>query len=79
MFRYLFWAIGLYILIRFIFNFVIPVYRATRQMKGQMRDFQSRMHQDHQTSQNFQESGNAQKQAKSTVKEGDYIDFEEVK
>jgi len=76
MFKYLFWAIGLYILIRFIFNFVIPVYRATRQMKGQMRDFQSRMQQGQE---GFEQNANAQKTAKSQSKREDYIDFEEVK
>ena len=76
MFKYLFWAIGLYILIRFIFNFVIPVYRATRQMKGQMRDFQSRMQQGQE---GFEQNDNAQKSAKSKVKREDYIDFEEIK
>ena len=72
MFKYLFWAIALYILIRFIFNFVIPVFRATRQMKSQMRDFQSRM--QHQEQEEFQ-----QKPTRTEVKKGDYIDFEEVK
>ena len=76
MFKYLFWAIGLYILIRFIFNFVIPVYRATRQMKGQMRDFQSRMQQGQE---GFEQNADAQKSAKSQVKREDYIDFEEIK
>jgi len=76
MFKYLFWAIGLYILIRFIFNFVIPVYRATRQMKGQMRDFQSRMQQGQE---GFEQNANAQKNAKSQSKREDYIDFEEIK
>ena len=72
MFKYLFWAIALYILIRFIFNFVIPVFRATRQMKSQMRDFQSRM--QHQEQEEFQ-----QKPTRTEAKQGDYIDFEEVK
>jgi hypothetical protein len=76
MFKYLFWAIGLYILIRFIFNFVIPVYRATRQMKGQMRDFQSRMQQGQE---GFEQNANAQKSEKSRSKREDYIDFEEIK
>ena len=74
MFTYLFWAIAIYVLVRFIFNFVIPVFRATRQMRGQMRDFQNRMSQEHDAPQDFD-----QKSAKSKVKEGDYIDFEEIK
>ena len=76
MFTYLFWAIGLYILIRFVFNFVIPVFRATRQMKSQMKDFQNRMH--NQQEQDYEHS-NTRKQSKPSVKQGDYIDFEEIK
>ena len=79
MFKYIFWAIAIYVLVRFIFNFVIPVYRATRQMKGQMRDFQERMQQGQQAPQDFQQNNTAQNQAKSSVKEGEYIDFEEIK
>jgi hypothetical protein len=74
MFKYIFWAIAIYLLVRFIFNFVIPVYRATRQMKGQMRDFQERMQQGQEAPQEFE-----QKQGNQKVKEGDYIDFEEIK
>lgn len=73
MFKYLFWAIAIYFLVRFIFNFVIPVYRATRQMKGQVREFQERM-QGQTPPPDFE-----QQQAKPKVKEGDYIDFEEIK
>jgi hypothetical protein len=74
MFKYLFWAIAIYFLVRFIVNFVIPVYRATRQMKNQVKDFQSRMHQQNQAEQDLE-----QKKANPKVKEGDYIDFEEIK
>lgn len=74
MFKYLFWAIAIYFLVRFIVNFVIPVYRATRQMKNQVKDFQSRMHEQNQNAQDFE-----QKKANPKVKEGDYIDFEEIK
>jgi hypothetical protein len=77
MFKYIFWAIAIYVLVRFIFNFIIPVYRATRQMRGQMRDFQQRM-QGQQEQQSFEQSS-TQKQTKASVREGDYIDFEEIK
>ena len=78
MFKYLFWAVAIYFLVRFIFNFIIPVYRATRQMKSQVRDFQERM-QGQQASQEGFSQSDAQKQSKSSVKEGEYIDFEEIK
>ena len=75
MFKYLFWAIAIYFLVRFIFNFIIPVYRATRQMKDQVRDFQEKMQGQQASQENFQ----ATTSKKPSVKEGDYIDFEEVK
>lgn len=75
MFKYLFWAIALYLLVRFIVNFVIPVYRATRQMKSQVREFQEKM----QGQEPVQENFGPKNQTKSSVKEGDYIDFEEIK
>jgi hypothetical protein len=78
MFKYLFWAIAIYFLVRFIFNFVIPVYRATRQMRGQMRDFQQKMQGQQASHESFQQNSTSQKE-KSSVKEGDYIDFEEIK
>jgi hypothetical protein len=76
MFKYLFWALSLYVLFRFVFSFLIPVYRATRQMRSQMKDFHNRMEgqQDYQHT-----SANADEAHKSKVKEGDYIDFEEIK
>ena len=76
MFTYVIWAIIIYVLIRFIFNFVIPVFRATRRMKAQMRDFQEKMNE-----QSFQSTHpNPQPQKRAPQKqEGDYIDFEEVR
>jgi len=47
-------------------------------MKGQVRDFQERM-QGQQASQEGFTQSDAQKQSKSSVKEGEYIDFEEIK
>ena len=75
MFKYLFWAIAIYLLVRFIVNFIIPVYRATRQMKSQVREFQEKM----QGQQAPQEDFSTTNKPKSAVKEGEYIDFEEIK
>jgi hypothetical protein len=47
-------------------------------MKSQVRDFQERM-QGQQASQEGFKQSDAQKQSKSSVKEGEYIDFEEIK
>ena len=83
MFKYIIWAIVIYCLVRFIFNFLIPVIRTARQMKSQVKDFQDRM-----GSQQFQGNVNEQHQTAQQQQPKrpnpkplmeDYIDFEEVK
>ena len=66
----------IYIFYKLIFDFIIPVYQSTRKIKKQFGDIQSKMQSD---MNNFQ---NAQKPAQPEPrqeKEGDYIEFEEVK
>lgn len=80
MVKYIFWTIVIYFLIRFIFNFVIPVFRATRQMRSQVKDFQSRMQDEQQKQQSFQNNaGTTAPKEKSKVTSEEYIDFEEIK
>lgn len=80
MFKYVIWAIVIYCLIRFIFNFVIPVMRAARQMKNQVKDFQDRMgSQQFQGNVTEEQSTQPQRHHSPKPKSGDYIDFEEVK
>jgi len=77
MFKYIIWAIIFYLLIRFIFNFIIPVFIATRRMKAQVKEFQEKMNQ-----QNHFQSANSNPEPQRTQPEkpkGDYIDFEEVR
>ncbi|MEP7257279.1 MAG: hypothetical protein ABI687_02800 [Flavitalea sp.] len=64
---------------RFIFNFIIPLFRATRQVKSQVREFQDRMNTEGQfRSAATQSSAPGQRPDGSKAK-GDYIDFEEVR
>ena len=78
--KYIFIALAIYFLYRFIFNFILPIYRVSKQMKGQMREFQSRMNPDAQGYQQAAQQQSAQQNtsAKPTT-EGEYIDFEEIK
>ena len=76
--KYIFWGIVIYFFIRFIFNFLIPVFKATRQMRNQVRDFQNRM-EEQQKQQSFQQNAADKMNAKPKVSKEDYIDFEEVK
>ena len=78
MLKYIFWSVVIYFLVRFVVNFLIPVVRAGRQMRAQVREFQEKMNQDA----SFQGNGAAPQepqQQERKEKVGDYIDFEEIK
>ena len=68
----------LYLLYKFIFDFIIPIYESSKKIKKQFGQMQEKMDND---IKNYQAHSNpAQQQAQPTAKkEGDYIDFEEVK
>ncbi len=74
MIRVLLIALLLYFLYRFVFHFLIPVSKAAREMKNKMNEFQNRMQQQ----QGFPQKPEPVKESPQQ-KEGDYIDFEEVK
>ncbi len=65
----------LYLVYKLIFDFIIPVYRTTKQVSQKMGEMQSRM--------NEQQQANAHKDASvekaATPAKEDYIEFEEVK
>ena len=68
-FRLLLELFFLYLLYKVIFDFIIPVYRATRQMKDKIRE----------TRQNMDHEHPLKKEPSKKVPEGDYIDYEEIK
>lgn len=77
-----FFAIVFYVLYRFIFNFVVPIARTTRQVRQQFRNMQE-MH-ERGTAQEFytgevKNNGKSPERKPNTGKVGEYIDFEEVK
>jgi Sec-independent protein translocase protein TatA len=71
----------LYILYKFIFEFLVPVYQATKQVKKKMGEMQQQMNRQQQQYQQQQQPQQftAPKESKSTSKNEDYIEFEEVK
>ena len=82
--RFLLYAFVIYLLYRFIFNFIIPVYKTTKQVKKQFRDMHSKMEENmNQQSSYSNTAGEKQagesKKSSSNDRGGDYIDFEEVK
>jgi hypothetical protein len=69
-------AIALYVLYKLVFNFIVPVYKTTTQVKQQFRNMHDNMRQH---ANNFQEQQEPEsKKEKATASVGEYIDFEEV-
>lgn len=70
----------IYILYKIIFDFIIPMYQATNQIKGKMNDMQQRM-QEQQRAQAAQQKKQEQERVIKTETPAaeDYIDYEEVK
>jgi lipopolysaccharide export LptBFGC system permease protein LptF len=69
-----FLAIVFYLLYRFIFNFLLPVSRATRQVRQQFKNMQE-------GNMPGQQQPQPERKEHSSAKPpiGDYIDFEEIK
>lgn len=71
--KFLFYGFLIYALYRFFFNVVVPVSKASSQIKSTLKEMQAQQEQ----------AAQAQRQAKTEVHKPaakeDYIDFEEVK
>jgi len=76
--RYLFYAFLIYLAYRFVFHFIIPIYKTTKQVKKQFRDMHNRM-QEHVNQQQSYQQPTALRSEDNKQQAGDYIDFEEVK
>lgn len=78
MWKYLFYAFLIYLLYRFVFHFIIPVYKTTKHVKKQFREMNTRM-EDFVNQQRTNQQTTAPQPNTNKEKPGDYIDFEEVK
>ena len=76
-FKILLYAFLIYLGYKIIFQFIIPVYRTTRQVKKQFREMNERMNE---YAKQQGEQSPPEKEPKITKdKPGDYIEFEEIK
>ena len=66
----------IYILYKLIFEFIIPIYLSTKKIRKQFGEMQSKMQQDMNA---FNKKQPAAEPGPAIKKEGDYIEFEEVK
>lgn len=80
MLKVLFELFLLYLLYKVIFDFIIPVYQTTKQVKQKVNKMQQDMNEHIQKQSNNQYTANTrQETTPGTKKNEDYIDFEEVK
>jgi len=79
--RLLILIIGIYFAYRFVFYFLLPVYRTSKRMHTQFKGMQEKMNENRQAEHNhFDASGSRNSKASGTaVNKKDYIDFEEIK
>ncbi|MEO6639134.1 MAG: hypothetical protein ABIN25_12725 [Ginsengibacter sp.] len=66
----------IYILYKLIFDFIIPVYQSTKKIKKQFGDIQTKMQQDMNA---FAKQQSSAQPKNEKTKDGDYIEFEEIK
>lgn len=67
----------IYILYKIIFEFIVPVYNSTKKIKKQFGDMQEKMEQDMNTMNSRRPQ--SPPAAPKVKREGDYIDYEEIK
>ena len=73
--RAIFELFVLYLLYKLIFDFIIPVYKTTKQVSQKMGEMQQKMN-EHAKQQNNTQQATAQKEKPARE---DYIEFEEIK
>jgi len=79
MLRFLLYFFLIYLAYRFIFNFLIPIFKTTQQVKKDVRAMHDRMNKFSSAQQNSPSSQSKSPDKSSREPVGDYIDFEEIK
>jgi hypothetical protein len=74
-----FYAILIYIVYKLVFDFIVPVSHATKQMKQQFNDVRNNMQQPNEQQQYRHPHQQQSTPQQSKGKTDEYIDFEEVK
>jgi len=68
--------LGLYLLYKLVFDFIVPMASSTKEAKKQFSDIQDKMKEQ---AKKFEQQSQQPAPPKKTVSKEDYIDFEEVK
>jgi sortase (surface protein transpeptidase) len=79
MLKALFELFVLYLAYKLIFDFIIPVYQSSKQVKQKVNEMQRTMNEHMRQQQQAQANTTPSQPASPAKKNEDYIDFEEVK
>jgi type III secretory pathway component EscU len=79
MFKLIGEIVVVYILYQIIFKFIVPLYKASKQMKGSFNDIQNKMKEQQNAQQRQYNKPEDIKKKPTQTAAGDYIDYEEVK
>jgi sortase (surface protein transpeptidase) len=77
-FKILFELFVLYLLYKLVFDFIIPIYQATKQVKQKVNEMHRNVNEQMNKQQNNQYTA-ASQEPQPKKKSDDYIEFEEVK
>lgn len=81
MFKILFYFFIFYLLYKLVFDFILPIYKSTKQVRNKINQMQQQqeafMRQQQQQQNQYQQRANTSSRSETDSK--DYIDFEEVK
>jgi hypothetical protein len=77
--RVIFELLVLYLLYKLIFDFIIPVYKTTKQVSQKMGEMQSKMNEHVKNQQSGTQAASAPNEKAARPAREDYIEFEEVK
>jgi Sec-independent protein translocase protein TatA len=79
MLKTIFWLLGIYVLYKLIVDFIMPVSRATKQMRHQMKGMQEKMEEQYRAQSGYPKQNPTPEHTESKPDKADYIDFEEIK
>ncbi|PSL35435.1 hypothetical protein [Chitinophaga ginsengisoli] len=80
--KYAFLAFVFWLLYKFVFDFIVPVYQSTKHVRRQMGDIQEHLRRQYQQQEQAQRQAAQSQQphtAPKKAEKGDYLDFEEIK
>ncbi|HVT84034.1 MAG TPA: hypothetical protein VHD35_02475 [Chitinophagaceae bacterium] len=77
-FQILLYAFLIYLLYKIVFDFIIPVYKTSQQLKKGFREAHQRMSEQMNTAKQYS-SATSKGRATPKANSDDYIDFEEIK